>query len=179
MHGSGARRECLRVLVRPKGLYKDFSPSSGRFMTALSTLLLCLAAPAALAGRASQRPLRRSAVAFNDCCKGSDIDMPKFLRAAKQYCEIAAQFGRFAVPSASEVRRCIEKIEQAAHKLGGKGSTNYKTMRALLQAEVALQHAQSALALRGPCGQPPLQKPTRLIGAALWAQEGSLRRLGA
>ena len=179
MHGSGGRRECHRVLARPKGLYKDFSPSSGRFMTALSTLLLCLAAPAALAGRASQRPLRRSAVAFNDCCKGSDIDMPKFLRAAKQYCEIAAQFGRFAVPSASEVRRCIEKIEQAAHKLGGKGSTNYKTMRALLQAEVALQHAQSALALRGPCGQPPLQKPTRLIGAALWAQEGSLRRLGA
>ena len=125
-------------------------------MTVLATLLLCLAAPAALAGRASQRPLRRSAVAFNECCKGSDIDMPKFLRAAKQYCELAAQFGRFAVPSASEVRRCIEKIEQAAHKLGGKGSrTNYKTMRALLQAEVALQHAQSALALRGPCGQPP------------------------
>ena len=110
-------------------------------MRPLATLVLCLAAPAALAGKASQRPLRRSAVAFNECCKGSDIDMPKFLRAAKQYCELAAQFGRFAVPSASEVRRCIEKIEQGAHKLGGKG---FKTMRALLQAEVALQHAQSA-----------------------------------
>ena len=78
-------------------------------MRPLATLVLCLAAPAALAGKASQRPLRRSAVAFNECCKGSDIDMPKFLRAAKQYCELAAQFGRFAVPSASEVRRCMRR----------------------------------------------------------------------
>ena len=125
-------------------------------MTVLATVLLCLAAPAALAGRASQRPLRRSAVAFNECCKGSDIDMPKFLRAAKQYCELAAQFGRFAVPSASEVRRCIEKIEQAAHKLGGKGSrTNYKTMRALLQAEVALQHSSKC-----PRSQRPVRPAT-------------------
>ena len=141
--------------------------------------VLCLAAPAALAGRAAQRPLRRSAVAFNECCKGSDIDMTKFLRAAKQYCEIAAQFGRFAVPSASEVRRCIEKIEQGAKKLESKGKGIQKTMRALLQAEVALPHGQSALALSGPCGQPPLQKPTHLLGAALWAKEGSPRRLDA
>ena len=60
-------------------------------------MLICLlAAPAALAGKASQRPLRRSAVAFNECCKGSDIDMSKFLHAGKQFCELAAQFGRFA-----------------------------------------------------------------------------------
>ncbi len=31
----------------------------------------------------------------------------------------------------------------------------------------------------GPCGQPPLQKPTHLLGAALWAKEGSPRRLDA
>ena len=31
----------------------------------------------------------------------------------------------------------------------------------------------------GPCGQPPLQKPTRSLGAALRAQERSHRRLGA
>jgi len=113
----------------------------------LAALVLCLlAAPAALAGKASQRPLRRSAVAFNECCKGSDIDMSKFLHAAKQYCELAAQFGRFAVPSASEVRRCIQKIEQAAHKLASQGSrTHCKTMRALLQAELAPKRRETAL----------------------------------
>ena len=130
----------------------------------LSALLICLlAAPAALAGKASQRPLRRSAVAFNDCCKGSDIDMSKFLHAGKQFCELAAQFGRFAVPSASEVRRCIQKIEQALHKLASQGSrTHCKTMRALLQAEVAPKRGESALALRGPCGQPAPKDAHRL-----------------
>ena len=113
----------------------------------LASVLICLlAAPAVLAGKASQRPLRRSAVAFNDCCKGSDIDMSKFLHAGKQFCELAAQFGRFAVPSASEVRRCIQKIEQALHKLASQGSrTHCKTMRALLQAEVAPKRGETAL----------------------------------
>ena len=166
---------------RPLGtLPSRLLPATDRMRPRVATLVLfCLAAPAALAGRAAQRPLRRSAVAFNECCKGSDIDMTKFLRAAKQYCELASQFGRFAVPSASEVRRCIEKIEQGAKKLESKGKGIQKTMRALLQAEVALPHGQSALALSGPCGQPPLQKPTRSLRAALRAQERSHRRLGA
>ena len=125
-------------------------------------LVLCLAPPAR-ALWASQRPLRRSAAAFNECRQGSDIDLPRFLRAAKQYCELAAQFGRFAVPSASEVRRCIEKIEQAAHKLEGSGSrTHYKTMRALLQAEVAL-------GLHKPGGQ--LEDPSAAMGL-LWTRRG-------
>ncbi len=30
-----------------------------------------------------------------------------------------------------------------------------------------------------PCGHPPLQRPARLLGAALWARDESPRRLGA
>lgn len=101
-------------------------------------------------------------MAFNECCKGSDIDMTKFLRAAKQYCELASQFGRFAVPSASEVRRCIEKIEQGAKKLESKGKGIQKTMRALLQAEVAL-------GLHRPGGE--LADPSAAMGV-LWTRRG-------
>ena len=125
-------------------------------------LLLCLAPHSALAGRASQRPLRRSAIAFNECSKGSDIDVPRFLRAAKQYCELAAQFGRFAVPSASEVRRCIEKIEQAVNKLEGSSRKSHHSMRALLQAEIAL-------GLHQPGGE--LADPSAAMGV-LWTRRG-------
>jgi len=144
----------------------------------LAALVLCLlAAPAALAGKASQRPLRRSAVAFNECCKGSDIDMSKFLHAAKQYCELAAQFGRFAVPSASEVRRCIQKIEQAAHKLASQGSrTHCKTMRALLQAELAPKRGETALLSEARVASQRPKTPTGLLGAAIRAQQGNSRR---
>ena len=147
----------------------------------LSALLICLlAAPAALAGKASQRPLRRSAVAFNDCCKGGDIDMSKFLHAGKQFCELAAQFGRFAVPSASEVRRCIQKIEQALHKLASQGSrTHCKTMRALLQAEVAPKRGESALLSEARVASQRPKTPTGLLGAAIRAQKGNPRRSGA
>jgi len=147
----------------------------------LSALLICLlAAPAALAGKASQRPLRRSAVAFNECCKGSDIDMSKFLHAGKQFCELAAQFGRFAVPSASEVRRCIQKIEQALHKLASQGSrTHCKTMRALLQAEVAPKRGETALLSEARVASQRPKTPTGLLGAAIRAQQGNPRRSGA
>eukprot|EP00320_Phaeocystis_rex_P007096 CAMPEP_0119088670 /NCGR_PEP_ID=MMETSP1178-20130426/146333_1 /TAXON_ID=33656 /ORGANISM="unid sp, Strain CCMP2000" /LENGTH=232 /DNA_ID=CAMNT_0007071971 /DNA_START=21 /DNA_END=716 /DNA_ORIENTATION=- len=124
--------------------------------------LLFLAAPPALAGMASQRPLRRSAVAFNECSKGSDIDLPRFLHAAKQYCELAAQFGRFAVPSASEVMRCIVKIEQAAQRLERSCKKRYKTMRALLKAEVEL-------GLHRPGGE--LADPSAAMGV-LWTRRG-------
>ena len=44
---------------------------------------------------------------------------------------------------------------------------------------LALQHGRNALALSGPCGHPQLQKPARLLGAAVWAQGGSPRRSDA
>ena len=41
------------------------------------------------------------------------------------------------------------------------------------------QHGQSALARSSPCDHPQLQKPTRLLGAALWARNESLCRMAA
>ena len=41
------------------------------------------------------------------------------------------------------------------------------------------QHGQSALARSSPCDHPQLQKPTRLLGAALWARNESPRRIAA
>ena len=47
------------------------------------------------------------------------------------------------------------------------------------QLPAVQRRGQSALALSVPCGQPPLEKPTRLVRAAIWAQEASPRRLDA
>ena len=38
---------------------------------------------------------------------------------------------------------------------------------------------KAALARSSPCGHSPLQRPTRLLGAALWAREQSHRRVDA
>ena len=47
--------------------------------------------------------------------------------------------------------------------------------------EVVLQHGHSAPAHSGgyECGHPPLQRPSRLLSAALWPREESPRRVGA
>ena len=75
--------------------------------------LLLTLSPTTVALKVSQRPLRRSARAFSECSQGSDINVPRFLRAAKAYCDLVSRFGRFAVPSAGEISRCIVKVEQA------------------------------------------------------------------
>lgn len=90
----------------------------------------------------ARRPLRQSAAAFSESCSGNDINVPKFIRAAKAYCDLVARFGHFSGPSAAEVRRCIVKLEDAARSLansasGGRRGLKRNSMRAILQAEVA------------------------------------------
>ena len=94
--------------------------------------LLLTLSPTTVALKVSQRPLRRSARAFSECSQGSDINVPRFLRAAKAYCDLVSRFGRFAVPSAGEISRCIVKVEQAAAQLA-KNGTKGNSMKALLQ----------------------------------------------
>ena len=123
--------------------------------------LLLTLSPTTVALKVSQRPLRRSARAFSECSQGSDINVPRFLRAAKAYCDLVSRFGRFAVPSAGEISRCIVKVEQAAAQLA-KNGTKGNSMKALLQAEVAL-------GLHGPGGV--LADPSAAMGL-LWTRRG-------
>ena len=123
--------------------------------------VLPLHAHGARLGRA-RRPLRQSAAAFAESASGNDINVPKFIRAAKAYCDLVARFGHFSGPSAAEVRRCITKIENAARSLASSRRLQRNSMRSILQAE-----AETGMHGRG--GE--IADPSAAMGL-LWTRRG-------
>lgn len=129
-------------------------------------LLLASLLPAShgmrLSSRAtSSRPLGRSAKEFADSLRGGDVHLPTFIAAAKAYCDLVQRFGKFAAPSAAEVRRCVRKVEDAVLLLSSgafadgpsRGSCKKAraSMKALLQAEKAVTGLHKS---RGEIGDP-------------------------
>ena len=79
---------------------------------------------------------------------------------------------RYGLPEASAVA--------VAHLAPGDGALSYHaTAMAAAGMQLARQLGQkTALARNSPCGHPPLQRRTRLLGATSWARELSPRRSG-
>ena len=70
---------------------------------------------------------------------------------------------------------CFHRNTFHAFQEGIRGDSTAETMAKLKPVSFVRTLARIA----APCGHPPLQRPTRLLGAALWARKQSHRRVDA
>lgn len=106
------------------------------------------------------RPIKLSAEQFQACMlEGGDIDVALFIKACRSFCtQVLQVIGPFTVLSVREVHSNMQKVERSFEL----APENYRSMRALLEAECGAGYHQAG---------GILADPSAAIGL-LWARRG-------
>lgn len=111
----------------------------------------------------SARGFQRSLVS-----RGRDVDLRELVEATRELCAVLLKFGAYMGPSVSDVRRNLERIEEARRKwLRASPRRRQLSMKALLAAEVAAEIHGRGGVLADPSGAMGLLWVRR--GLAMWA----------